>query len=244
MQNTSSTFIPARPSALAKAFWGRYFERSLRRSFHSVRVAGLEHVRRDVPVLFACTHGSWWDAALTIVLSLRVLRCEAIGMMEFKQLSKYRFFSRIGMFSVVREDPRSALASLRYAAAELQRLPQALWMFPQGTLVHQEVRPIVCEPGAAIVASMVPDLVVIPVAIRYELLREQGAVVWMRFGAPIDAEERASMSIRDITTMVAKRMEAVADAVRTDAMAENDVDYRTVIRGKRSMEKKYDSVRW
>lgn len=244
MQNTPSTFIPARPSTLAKAFWGWYFERIIRKTFHSVQVAGLENVRRDVPVLFACTHGSWWDAALTIVLSLRILHLDAIGMMEYKQLSRYRFFSRIGMFSVIRENPRSALASLRYAASTLTRTSCALWMFPQGTLVHQEERPILCEPGIAILASMVPNAVVIPVAIRYEVLREQGGVLWLRFGRAIESAEREAMSIEDVRGIVAEQMQAVANIVRTDAMSENATEYDTVLKGKRSMEKKYDSMRF
>lgn len=243
MQNTPSTFIPARPSALAKAFWGWYFERTIRKTFHRVQIVGLENVRRDVPVLFACTHGSWWDAALTIVLSLRVLHLDAIGMMEYKQLSRYRFFSRIGMFSVIRENPRSALASLRYAANTLTSTSCALWMFPQGTLLHQEVRPIDCEPGIAILASMVPNAVVIPVAVRYEMLREQGGVVWLRFGRAIEPEEREAMSIQDVRSLIAQRLQDEADIVRADAISEDATNYHTVLQGKRSMEKKYDSMR-
>jgi len=195
-----------------------------------VQIAGRENIPTGVPIIFACTHGSWWDAAITIVLSLRVLKLDAIGMMEYKQLVKYRFFSRIGMFSVIRDNPRSALRSLRYAANMLRSTTQALWMFPQGMLVHQEQRPLVCEPGLTILASMIPSAVIVPVAIRYEMLREQGGVVWIRCGARV-------------TSDVCRALEKVADQVRADAMAEDDSAYTVVINGKRSMEKKYDRVR-
>ncbi|MBK9184389.1 MAG: hypothetical protein IPM83_15075 [Ignavibacteria bacterium] len=72
------------------------------------------------PTIIVSTHGSWWDAVVTIVMSLRRYRLDADGMMEYRQLTKYRFFSRIGMFSVVREDPRSAVRSLHYAADRLR----------------------------------------------------------------------------------------------------------------------------
>ena len=135
-------FVPARPNGLSKLFWRHYFLWSLKRHFHTAYVRGEEHVRRvgpdhdTLPTIFACTHGSWWDAAVTIELSLGQYKLEAYGMMEFKRLKKYAFFSRIGMFSVVREDASSAMHSLRYGAGLLRNSGSSLWMFPQGTLVE------------------------------------------------------------------------------------------------------------
>ena len=147
----STDIIPAAPAPIAKAFWGRYFERSVRRSFHSVRLQGADHIspwtpkaqrRMTEPLILYATHGSWWDAALSMVLSLRRFDLDGYGMMEYKQLHRYAFFRRIGLFSVVREDPASAMRSLRYAASVLRGTGRALWMFPQGTLVNQETRPL------------------------------------------------------------------------------------------------------
>lgn len=240
--------MPARPDRLSKRFWRSYFAWTLRRHFHTAFVAGEEHVWPDsgiidperTPTIYACTHGSWWDAAVTIELSLGQFNLDAYGMMEYKQLKKYGFFSRIGMFSVVREDPSNALYALRYAAAMLRGTSRSLWMFPQGQLIHQDIHEIVCEPGVGILAGYLGNCRIVPVAIRYEHLREQRPSCWVRFGMPIGYY--GDTNVRGVVSKVAKGLEHVRDIVRSDAMNEDTSDYRTFLSGTMSMEKRFDRI--
>lgn len=243
-----SEFVPARPDRLSKAFWQAYFRWTIRRHFHSAIVAGEENVRADavwpnrseVPTIYACTHGSWWDAALTIELSIGQYALDAYGMMEYKQLRKYSFFSRIGMFSVVREDSANALYAIRYAAQLIRGTNKSLWMFPQGQLIHQDVPTIACEPGIGILAGYIGDCRIVPVALRYEHLREQRPACWVRFGEPLMHDGR--MGVRQIVQDVSERLQAVRDQVRNDAMYEDDSAYRVFLQGRLSMEKRFDKV--
>jgi len=247
----STDIITASPSALAKVFWGRYFERTVRRSFHTVRVKGAAQLqpwrigardRRVEPLILYATHGSWWDAALTIVLSLRTFHLDAYGMMEYKQLQRYPFFRRIGMFSVIREDPASALRSIRYAASELRGTGRALWMFPQGTLVNQEVRPLELEPGLGILARALQPVWLCPVALRYDLVREQAPDAQIAIGTP-QRWEGGSWSARDVQHSAAAALTSLADDVREDALQERLEAYEMLYRGRTSMEKRYDTFR-
>ncbi|MFN4984691.1 MAG: lysophospholipid acyltransferase family protein [Ignavibacteria bacterium] len=239
-------FVPARPDGLSKLFWRQYFLWSIKRHFHTGFVSGEEHIQHSgpdsssLPTIFACTHGSWWDAALTIELSLGQYKLSAYGMMEYKQLRKYSFFSRIGMFSVVREDATNALYSIRYGADLIRGSQSSLWMFPQGTLIHQDVETISCEPGIGILASLLGRCRIVPVALRYEHLREQRPSCWVRFGAPYLPDE--SDGVRLITKKVSERMTEVRDLVRADAMTEDSSAYRTFLRGSMSMEKRFDKL--
>lgn len=243
-----SDFVPARPDRLSKAFWHAYFRWSIRRHFHVAIVAGEEHVHPDsdqqngtaIPTIYACTHGSWWDAALTIELSLGQYALDAYGMMEYKQLRKYSFFSRIGMFSVVREDASNALFAIRYAAQLLRGTNKSLWMFPQGQLIHQDMPTITCEPGIGILARYLGECRIVPVALRYEQLREQRPACWVRFGEPL--LHTGQMGARQIVQDVSERLQVLRDVLRQDAMNENDTAYRTFIEGRLSMEKRFDKV--
>jgi 1-acyl-sn-glycerol-3-phosphate acyltransferase len=161
-------------------------------------------------------------------------------MMEYKQLRKYSFFSRIGMFSVVREEPASALYSLRYAASLLRNSTKSLWMFPQGELIHQDMPALSCEPGIGILASYVGACRIVPVAMRYEQLREQRPSVWVRIGTPIVMN--GSEGVREITSLVAHSMMNVRDHLRLDAMQEDHSAYRTFLIGSMSMEKRFDKI--
>ncbi len=238
--------LTARPNALAKSFWGWYFRRFLRRSFHSVYVAGEGAVARwrgdahatlAEPLILYCTHFSWWDAIVTIVLSLQRYQFDAIGMMEYRQLNRHRFFRNIGMFSVVREDYRSAMTSLQYAADQLRGRPRVLWMFPQGTLVHPDVD-IHCEVGLATIARNLGTVWLCPVALRYELVHEQYPVALVRFGKAERLVWTPEADVRDITIAADQRLTYLADRIRRDAM-QNDVSaYTNVIRGRTSVEKR------
>jgi chlorobactene lauroyltransferase len=247
----TTDIIRADPTPLAKAFWGRYFERSVRTSFHHVMIDGEGGVagwtpnaprRMTEPLILFATHHSWWDAALSIVLSLRTLRLDAYGMMEHKQLQKYQFFRKIGMFSVVREDPRSALRSIHHAADVLRGTGRSLWMFPQGELIQQDVRPISCDPGLGILTRLLGTAWLAPVAFRYEMVREQRPDVFIRIGAPQRVEWSKDMRIDDIIRDAQDRLTSLADGVRADAMAHNTAPYRTLYTGARSMEKLFDTI--
>lgn len=236
---------------MAKAFWGRYFERSVRRSFHSVLIDGEGGIRgwtpnadrrMTEPLILYATHHSWWDAALSIVLSLRTFHLDAYGMMEHKQLAKYRFFRKIGMFSVVREDPRSALRSIQHAAGLLRGTGRALWMFPQGELVQQDVRPIECDPGLGILTKMTGTAWLAPVAFRYELVREQRPDVFIRIGEPKRVEWSESMNVAQVMNDAQERLNNLADSVRTDALSHHVGSYRAIYRGTTSMEKRFDTI--
>lgn len=241
----SQPFIPANPDPVSKIFWGWYFHRSVRRTFSSCLIADEHYVhaqRTDgVPTIFACTHGSWWDAAMTIVLSLREFRLDADGMMEYKQLTKYRFFSRIGMFSVVREDPHSAMSSLTYAVNRLRDSNRDLWMFPQGTLVHQDL-PIAAEPGIGILAKKLGNVRIVPVAMRYELLRTQHPHCWIRIGEPLLYGADSAASIRSIVNDVSHALNDCSSVLRDDARAERYDAYRVLVKGRRSLDATFDAV--
>ncbi len=194
-----------------------------------------------MPTIFACTHGSWWDAVMTIVLSVREHGLDADGMMEFKQLTKYRFFSRIGMFSVIREDARSAMSSLSYAVNRLRASDRYLWMFPQGTLVHQDL-PVVAEPGIGILAAKLGSVRIVPVAMRYELLRTQHPTCWIRVGEPLYVTPGSASTVRAILDDVSNAMNTCASILRSDAHAEQTSDYRLLVSGRRSMDAAFDAV--
>ncbi|MFM8771709.1 MAG: lysophospholipid acyltransferase family protein [Candidatus Kapaibacterium sp.] len=239
-------FIPARPRTLDRRFWGAYFSWTLRRHFSSGYIAGEHHLLQlndnddNVPTIVASTHASWWDAAVAMSLAFSRHRLDTDGMMEYRQLQRYRFFSRLGMFSVVREDPLSAMSTLRYAASRLTNTNRMLWMYPQGTLIHQDVPTIDCEPGIGILTRMTGRCRILPVAMRYELLREQRPVCWVRFGEPLTID--CDTPIRTVQSMCSGSLTDLRDELRKDAMTEYHAPYDQFITGPRSMEKRFDAL--
>lgn len=243
---SDAPFIPARPRALDRRFWGAYFSWTLRRSFSAGYIAEEQHLvsaseRHDsVPTIVASTHASWWDAAVAMSIAFDRHRLDTDGMMEYRQLQRYRFFSRLGMFSVIREDARSSMHSLRYATSRLSGTNRLLWMYPQGTLIHQDVDRVECEPGIGILSRLLGRCRILPVAMRYEMLREQRPACWIRFSEPLEIE--TSMNIRDVQSVCSDALTHLRNELRRDAMSENHEPYQKLFTGRTSMEKRFDAV--
>jgi 1-acyl-sn-glycerol-3-phosphate acyltransferase len=156
--------------------------------------------------------------------------------MEEKQLARYRFFRRAGIFSIDRENPRSAMESLRYAAGLLAGRSRVLWLFPQGVILPNDRRPIDCSPGAAHLVGMLPKCTIAPVAFRYELLGEERPFAWVSIGEPIAIRSERRGSTRDLTAQIATILTAEADALRDDVVSARTGEFTDIIRSRRNRE--------
>lgn len=243
---SETPFIEARPRKLDRLFWGQYFTLTLRRHFSRGYLAGEQHLlgassaTDGIPTVIVSTHASWWDAAVAMSLAWGRHSLDMDGMMEYRQLSRYRFFSRLGLFSVIREDAASAMKSLRYGASRIRGSNRMLWMYPQGELIHQDVDRIECEPGIGILAHLVGTCRILPVAMRYELLREQRPACWVRFAKPLVIDP--GTPIRNAQALCCDALTQVRDSLRSDAMGERQDGYESFIKGRMSMEKRFDAL--
>lgn len=229
-----------------------YFRRRVRRSFAAVHVRGLGALRASlaelraahpVPLVLYANHPGWWDAVLPFLVSVDELGLDAYGMMEEPQLARYRFFRRIGMFSVDRERPREAMRSLSYAAELLRGRNRALWVFPQGELVSADLVPLRFQSGTAHLLRMLGDVAAAPVAIRYEFVADERAEAFLSVGPVwhITPGERVDITIttRMLESLLEDEMAVQREAVRCRELA----SYEQLYRGHRSINARWDSLR-
>jgi chlorobactene lauroyltransferase len=178
------SMITARKNPMFMRLFGFYAEWLTRRAFHAVWMRGEQAVaaRPPLPTVLYCNHACWWDPMLALLVTRR-LGLNSFMMAEEKQLRKYQFFRRIGAFSIERSDPRDVMRSLHYACELLNaRPPAALWIYPQGEILPQDLRPLRFLPGVAHILKRVGETVVIPVAYRYEFTNESRPEAFLDFG--------------------------------------------------------------
>ena len=182
--------IPARKNRAFDFLIQKWVARTLRRRFHGVFIAGGEHLRAldgSLPVVGCANHTNWWDGFVLYVLSHRRLPHDIYLAMEERNLRRYRFFTRIGVFGVDLSAGSRNVAALRYALKLLRAGggPRAalVWMFVQGELVSER-RPVEARPGAAFLASH-GEAKLLPVALRYAWLSESRPSVLVRVGRPL-----------------------------------------------------------
>jgi 1-acyl-sn-glycerol-3-phosphate acyltransferase len=142
--------ITARKNLLVENLLAVYNKNLIRRYFNSLQVlnsANFAESTSTIPLIIYLNHSSWWDGLVAFELS-RKLKLDSFIMMEEKNLKRFSFFRKIGAFSIDRDNRRSSIKSLDYIVDLLENKPNsALWIFPQGEILHNDVRPLVFYNG-------------------------------------------------------------------------------------------------
>lgn len=180
---------PAEKSAPFNALFWLYIRRLLRRQFSRMLFRPCE-LALDRPTLYISNHHTWWDGFFAFALNERYLHQDLHLMMGAEQFEKFRFFRKLGVFSVDPSSPTDAAAAFRYSVRVLRRQgAPSLWIFPAGEMLPYggEVR---YRDGFARIACAAGDVQIVPVAFRATFLKEQHPDVAILFGPPLSCAGR------------------------------------------------------
>ena len=202
--------IPAKRSRLFTAWFTRQVEKRMKKSFHAVRIRGLDQLRSGLeqgPVLAVSNHTSWWDPMMIIFLAYRILHVDGYALMDAKNLRRLPFLGRIGGFGVDLEDLKDGQRAVRHAASLLSGPGRLVWIFPQGS-ERPSIEPITgFKPGAAVIARLARQRAnVIPVGIRYVVGAFERPDALISIGSPLAAQT-------DVEAGRYAQQQAVADEV-------------------------------
>jgi chlorobactene lauroyltransferase len=238
--------IEARKSPFFDFLLGNMIRILLRRHFYAHHLKGGDRVKaldRKIPMLFFANHSNWWDGFVAFHLTRDLWNMDTLLMMDVKQLSRYRFFRRIGAFSVDRENPREAQSSIDYAVRELVPAKRVLWMYPQGVMAPNDKRPLGFYAGLAKIAHALGEAWVVPVAHRYEFLGEQRPEIFTSVGPPRRLTRESPAESKRLTEALERELTATLDGLREHVAGGNLGDFQTTFRGRVSIHAAYDRLR-
>ncbi len=201
--------------------------------------------QRALPTIICANHSTWWDGYVALLVS-RQLGLDPYLMMEEAQLRRYFFFRWIGCFSVNRQDARSAIQSLQYAARILkEQRDRFVWLFPQGEISPNDRRPLEFFTGAAHLARLVAPARVYPLAIRIEYLAEQRPDLFISLGKPLcidAATARTPGFLKSSTHQLEALVTAELDQLRADIIAGEYASFKSLLHGAASTNKIFDML--
>ena len=218
-----ASMLEAKKNKLFERIFRAYNTNLLRRKFDSFRVSGLENLRgtESIPQIVVANHTGWWDGLAGFELWVQSHRDNFV-MMEEKQLSRFWPFTRLGAFSVVRENPRAAAKSIDYAARILnERRNRSLWIFPQGELVPFGTRPMKLFPGFARVIERVGECEIVPVTFRYEFFKAHRPVILGSIESPFKASVSGRKQRDDLVEQVTRRLCESEDRLKDIVLSGN-----------------------
>jgi len=182
--------IKARHAAWADRIFQPYLTRLFKRHFNAICLLGrVPETNPDLPLLLLPNHSTWWDGFFVYLVNKKLFRRKVYLMMLETQLARYKFFSRLGAYSINPHSAGSIKNSLRYSVDILNEktAPRPLLcIFPQGELLPWDKRPLVYKNGLeAILSGYGGKANLLPLGIKTEFLNEPRAEAFFLFGENI-----------------------------------------------------------
>jgi chlorobactene lauroyltransferase len=220
---------------------------ALKKQFHHVLVQQCGSLPRPAtgPLILYLNHSSWWDGYLMMLCHRRLLgrRFSSYLLMEEKQLRDYRFFAWCGAFSINRHDPADVQRSLDYISGLLRRRRErALFIFPQGKIVHPDRRPLETYSGVARIALALEQATLCPLVFRYEFGGRQKATAYIRIGPSwrLDPTSAADHELQHLLDRITADLAAQCDHLRDDVVAGRHRRFAPLLRGNRGIDERFD----
>ncbi len=135
--------------------------------------------------VYFMNHTLWWDALLPLYLNHGYFKQKARAMMEEKQMREYKFFSKIGAFSISLNDSRSQIRSLRYALDSMKRPKASLYLFPEGELSPASAYKPKFKDGLSWLYKQCDDVDFVPIVFYTHTFRGSKPELYINIGERI-----------------------------------------------------------
>lgn len=107
--------ITAKHQAWAEFLFDHYLRRLISKHFYSLHLLGnLPEIETEKPIFFLTNHSTCWDGFLIYKFSKHFYKRSLYLLILEKELVKYSFFPRVGVYSIQLGHPKKVLESLRY----------------------------------------------------------------------------------------------------------------------------------
>ncbi|MEI7024184.1 lysophospholipid acyltransferase family protein [Paenibacillus sp. y28] len=217
----------------------------LQRYFHGIELIGeLDPAPPGQPVIYMMNHSSWWDGLIVFHAVMRASSREHFMMMDEAQMSRYRFFRKIGAFSIDKTSTHGIRESLQYSE-QLLKSGHGIWLFPQGDIKPLEQRPLQFQSGLGYLLRRNPEVIVQPVTAYYSLGLHQKAEVSLMCGPPM-LDNELQVDRRHISNVLQSKLERQLDAHRQlviVASGDRLTGAKSLIPTRRSINERFDAWR-
>lgn len=142
---------------------------------------------------------------------------KARAVMEDKQMREFPFFSKIGAFSINRNNPKSALVSLKYGADWLNHPNSCLFLYPEGKFsqVHERIE---IEAGVTKLLEWAPDCQLVSISMHISYQKSDKPHFFIDVSPEFDHPKYESKT--EIVAVINDVMNANLDKLRFDAQAD------------------------
>jgi len=245
--------LKVRRSALYTLWFRWYSRRQFAKHFNSVRTFGTENLQNmdlNIPIIFYMNHAYWWDGFWSQLCTEAYFKQNLFIIIEYKQLVRYQFFTRLGAFSIVRDHPREAIKTINYAV-ELLCSPSpkqnALWIFPQGLIEHIDKRPLQFFGGTAKIVEQLckkeQGVYLCSLVTRVDYLEEQKPEMFLSFKTPQLITPKNFSGVKPLTQELQMETETHLDELKLKIQNRDFAGEQYLVEGALSVNKRLDNFK-
>ena len=226
---------PAQKSPLFNALFWRYIRRLLKRQFGRIIYRPCSFAL-DRPTIYIANHHTWWDGFFAFALNELHFHQRLHLMMGAEQFANFRFFRKLGVFSVDQADPSDVVSAFRYSVRILtQTKSPSLWIFPAGEMLPAG-SPVHYRDGFARIARAATGVHIVPVAFWSGFTEGQYPDVVLEPGEAITCEGRSAEELFARGTSALDQLVARLER----RIVEGDLgEFRVLLKGRSSVSHRF-----
>ena len=170
--------------------------------------------RLTAPVIFYTNHHGWLDGYL-MYHAITKLGIRFLDWIE--EFDAFPLFAKVGGMRFAKGDLGGRVKTVRKTIRLMRDEKRSLILFPEGVL-HRPPEIYPFGKSLETVATKVPGVMLVPVAIYYELSMHERPEAWLGFGAPHSFESLDSCKTRLEQDLLTLR-QSVSDGVQFEILA-------------------------
>lgn len=224
-------------------FFRIYFKYSLKRNFLRINFKGkklLDEIvqisaKENSPVIICVNHSNWWDGVLLNWISNYVLKGNAYCLMDTVDLSRHRYFNKIGAIPLERKNKFSSFRTLKFCKKILTGKNRYLWIFPQGEIIPNERMPYRFFNGVSYLCENIDKFNLMCVHFEYRFTAEQHPEIYVNVFRSFENKDINTISRKDFTEYLEKLFVDESNKF-TNRICKNDYSgFEVILKGRKSI---------
>lgn len=175
----------------ARAVFNPYLNLLLKKNFSNFYLVNeFPQIPEEYGLIITPNHISWWDGFFIDFINRKKLNRKIYILMLEEQLAKYKFFRKLGAYSINNGSVKSVIETINYTSRIISSNKNFAVVYPQGEIEDYEKRPLNFKEGVKyFLKNSGKNIFVVPAGFKIQYYNKKYPAIIARFSEPINGEE-------------------------------------------------------
>ena len=224
-----------------------YSKGMIRKCFTSFGINGTERVRsitETQPLIVYANHASWWDPIVAMLARKEAMPMRTLyAPIDSEMLENYAVLKKMGFYGVKLESYAGAQQFLVHSKTILERPNASIWITPEGKFCDVRDHTQSLMPGMAHLASRVPGIACVPLAIEYPFWDDSRPHIFCMFGKPVEMSPNEAKDKEAWSTVLTRALRKTQADLAANVMLRDPKAFEYIVESRAKKLGWYDHAR-